>query len=140
VSVAVPVGQKTADLLVEKLIPRIESLKIGPSTSPDADFGPLVTTQHLQRGKDSVAHGRGEGANLRVDGRNLRLRGYEDRCYMCGCLLHEVARNMRIHKEGIFGPVLSVVRAKSYEEGLMLASDHAYGNGVAIFTRDGDTA
>ena len=140
VSVAVPVGQKTADLLVEKLIPRIESLKIGPSTSPDADFGPLVTKQHLQKVKDYVALGIEEGAKLRVDGRNFRMQGYENGFYMGGCLFDEVTPNMRIYKEEIFGPVLSVVRAKTYEEGLKLASDHEYGNGVAIFTRDGDTA
>ena len=140
VSVAVPVGQKTADLLIEKLIPRVENLKIGPSTSPDADFGPLVTKQHLQRVKDYVALGVEEGAKLLVDGRNFRMQGYENGFYMGGCLFDEVTPNMRIYKEEIFGPVLSVVRAKTYEEGVKLASDHEYGNGVAIFTRDGDTA
>ncbi len=140
ISVAVPVGQKTADRLVERLIPRVESLKIGPSTSPDADFGPLVTKQHLQKVKDYVALGIEEGAKLRVDGRNFRMQGYENGFYMGGCLFDEVTPNMRIYKEEIFGPVLSVVRAKTYEEGLRLASDHEYGNGVAIFTRDGDAA
>ena len=140
VSVAVPVGQKTADLLIERLIPRVENLKIGPSTSEDADFGPLVTKQHLQRVKDYVALGIEEGAKLLVDGRDFRLQGYENGFYMGGCLFDEVTPNMRIYKEEIFGPVLSVVRAKTYEEGLRLASDHEYGNGVAIFTRDGDTA
>ncbi len=140
VSVAVPVGQKTADLLIEKLIPRVESLKIGPSTSADADFGPLVTKQHLQKVKDYVALGVEEGAKLRVDGRNFRMQGYENGFYMGGCLFAEVMPNMRIYKEEIFGPVLSVVRAKTYEEGLRLASEHEFGNGVAIFTRDGDAA
>jgi malonate-semialdehyde dehydrogenase (acetylating)/methylmalonate-semialdehyde dehydrogenase len=140
VSVAVPVGKKTADLLVERLIPRVESLKIGPSTSADADFGPLVTRQHLEKVKDYVALGIKEGARLRVDGRNFRMQGYENGFYMGGCLFDEVEPHMRIYKEEIFGPVLSVVRAKSYEEGLRLASEHEYGNGVAIFTRDGDAA
>jgi len=140
VSVAVPIGEKTADRLVEQLIPRVESLKIGPSTSPDADFGPLVTRQHVQKVKDYVALGIEEGAKLRVDGRDFRMQGYEDGFYMGGCLFDDVTPDMRIYKEEIFGPVLSVVRAKTYEEGLRLASDHEFGNGVAIFTRDGDAA
>jgi malonate-semialdehyde dehydrogenase (acetylating)/methylmalonate-semialdehyde dehydrogenase len=140
VSVAVPVGQKTADLLVERLIPRVESLKIGPSTSADADFGPLVTAAHLKKVKDYVALGIEEGAKLKVDGRDFRMQGYESGFYMGGCLFDEVQPTMRIYKEEIFGPVLSVVRAKTYEDGLKLASDHEYGNGVAIFTRDGDAA
>jgi malonate-semialdehyde dehydrogenase (acetylating) / methylmalonate-semialdehyde dehydrogenase len=140
VSVAVPVGQKTADLLVEKLIPRVESLKIGPSTSADADMGPLVTAAHLKRVKDYVVLGIKEGAKLRVDGREFKMQGYEKGFYMSGCLFDEVKADMRIYKEEIFGPVLSVVRVKTYEEGLKLANDHEYGNGVAIFTRDGDAA
>ncbi len=140
VSVAVPVGQKTADMLVDKLIPRVESLKIGPSTSGDADFGPLVTAAHLKKVKDYVALGIEEGAKLKVDGRNFKMQGYESGFYMGGCLFDEVKPSMRIYKEEIFGPVLSVVRAKTYDEGLALASNHEYGNGVAIFTRDGDAA
>jgi malonate-semialdehyde dehydrogenase (acetylating)/methylmalonate-semialdehyde dehydrogenase len=140
VSVAVPVGQKAADTLIEKLIPRVESLKIGPSTSADADFGPLVTAAHLKKVKDYVDIGIKEGAKLRVDGRDFKMQGYEKGFYMGGCLFDEVKPDMRIYREEIFGPVLSVVRAKTYEEGLKLASDHEYGNGVAIFTRDGDAA
>jgi malonate-semialdehyde dehydrogenase (acetylating)/methylmalonate-semialdehyde dehydrogenase len=140
VSVAVPIGAKTGDLLVGKLIPRVESLKIGPSTSLDADFGPLVTEAHVRKVKDYVALGIKEGAKLRVDGRDFRMQGYESGFYMGGCLFDEVTASMRIYKEEIFGPVLSVVRAKSYAEGLKLANDHEYGNGVAIFTRDGDAA
>ena len=140
VSVAVPVGQKTADLLVEKLIPKVESLKIGPSTSNDADFGPLVTGAHLQKVKDYVALGLKEGAKLKVDGRNFRMQGYEGGFYMGGCLFDEVKPEMRIYKEEIFGPVLSVVRAKDYAEALRLPNEHEFGNGVAIFTRDGDAA
>jgi malonate-semialdehyde dehydrogenase (acetylating)/methylmalonate-semialdehyde dehydrogenase len=140
VSVAVPVGQKTADALMEKLVPRVENLKIGPSTSMDADFGPVVTAAHLQKVKDYVDIGVKEGAKLRVDGRNFKLQGYEGGFYMGGCLFDEVTRDMRIYKEEIFGPVLSVVRARDYKEALSLAMDHEMGNGVAIFTRDGDTA
>ena len=140
VSVAVPVGKQTADALMKKLIPRVEALKIGPSTSADADFGPVVTAAHLQKVKDYVDIGVKEGAKLRVDGRGFKMQGYEKGYYMGGCLFDDVTRDMRIYKEEIFGPVLSVVRAKTYEEGLALATDHEYGNGVAIFTRDGDAA
>ncbi len=140
VSVAVPVGKQTADALMEKLIPRVENLKIGPSTSQEADFGPVVTAAHLQKVKDYVDIGIKEGAKLRVDGRNFKLQGYEGGFYMGGCLFDDVTRDMRIYKEEIFGPVLSVVRAKDYGEALSLAMDHEMGNGAAIFTRDGDTA
>ena len=140
VSVAVPVGKGTADTLLKKLIPRIESLKIGPSTSAEADFGPMVTAAHLQKVRDYVEIGIKEGAKLRVDGRGFKMQGYEKGFYMGGCLFDHVTKDMRIYKEEIFGPVLSVVRAKTYEEGLALASEHEYGNGVAIFTRDGDAA
>ena len=140
ISVAVPVGQKTADLLVEKLIPRVESLKVGPSTDPQADYGPMVTRAHLNKVKEYVEIGVKEGAKLKVDGRNFKLQGYENGNFMGGCLFDEVTPEMRIYKEEIFGPVLSVVRAKDYEEAVRLPSEHDYGNGVAIFTRDGDTA
>ena len=96
ISVAVPVGQKTADALVEKLIPRIEGLKIGPSTSLDADMGPLVTKAHLEKVRGYVETGIGEGAKLRVDGRKFRLQGYEGGFYMGGCLFDEVTRDMKI--------------------------------------------
>ena len=140
VSVAVPVGKATAEGLVAKLIPRVESLKIGPSTSADAEMGPLVTAAHLKKVKDYVALGIDEGASLKVDGRDFRMQGYENGFYMGGCLFDHVEPNMRIYKEEIFGPVLSVVRANTYEESLKLANEHEYGNGVAIFTRDGDAA
>ncbi|WP_284180095.1 CoA-acylating methylmalonate-semialdehyde dehydrogenase [Rhabdaerophilum sp. SD176] len=140
ISVAVPVGQKTADELVRRLIPRVESLKIGPSTDSSADFGPVVTKAALERIKGYVDLGVQEGAKLKVDGRGFSMQGYENGFYMGGCLFDEVTPDMRIYKEEIFGPVLSVVRAKDYEEGLRLCNDHEYGNGVAIFTRDGDAA
>ncbi len=140
ISVAVPVGAATADRLMEKLVPRVEALKIGPSTDLAADYGPLVTKAHLQKVRDYVELGIKEGAKLVVDGRDFRMQGYENGFYMGGCLFDHVTAGMRIYKEEIFGPVLSVVRAKDYAEGLRLASDHEYGNGVAIFTRDGDAA
>ncbi|WP_265517801.1 CoA-acylating methylmalonate-semialdehyde dehydrogenase [Nitratireductor luteus] len=140
VSVAVPVGKETADRLVEKLIPRVESLKVGPSTDASADFGPLVTREALERVKNYVDIGVKEGATLAVDGRGFQMQGYENGYYMGGCLFDNVTKDMRIYKEEIFGPVLSVVRANTYEEALALPSDHEYGNGVAIFTRDGDAA
>lgn len=140
ISVAVPVGNETADRLVEKLVPRVESLKIGPSSDVQADYGPMVTAAHLAKVKDYVDVGIKEGAKLRVDGRGFKLQGYENGFFMGGCLFDHVKPDMRIYKEEIFGPVLSVVRAKNYEEALRLPSEHEYGNGVAIFTRDGDAA
>jgi malonate-semialdehyde dehydrogenase (acetylating)/methylmalonate-semialdehyde dehydrogenase len=140
VSVAVPVGKKTADALMQKLIPRVESLKIGPSSDPQADLGPLVTRAHLDKVKSYVDIGVKEGAKLVVDGRGFKLQGYENGNFMGGCLFDDVTPDMRIYKEEIFGPVLCVVRAKDYEEAVRLPSEHDYGNGVAIFTRDGDTA
>ena len=140
VSVAVPVGRKTADLLMKKLLPRVESLKIGPSSDAQADYGPLVTRAHLDKVRSYVDIGVREGAKLVVDGRGFKLQGYENGNFMGGCLFDEVTPDMRIYKEEIFGPVLSVVRARDYEEAVRLPSEHDYGNGVAIFTRDGDTA
>src|ERR1700733_4484093 len=140
VSVAVPVGKTTADRLMEKLIPRVENLKIGPSTDGSADFGPLVTREALERVKNYVEIGIKEGATLAVDGRGFKMQGYENGFYMGGCLFDNVTKDMRIYKEEIFGPVLSVVRAHDYKEALALPSEHDYGNGVAIFTRDGDAA
>jgi len=140
ISVAVPVGEKTADALVKKLIPRVEALKIGTSTDPSADYGPMVTKAHLNKVKGYVELGIKEGAKLLVDGRNFKLQGYENGNFMGGCLFDHVKPDMTIYKEEIFGPVLSVVRAHDYEEAVRLPSEHEYGNGVSIFTRDGDTA
>jgi malonate-semialdehyde dehydrogenase (acetylating)/methylmalonate-semialdehyde dehydrogenase len=140
ISVAVPVGKATADALMDKLIPRVESLKVGPSTDPSADFGPMITRAHMEKVRSYVDLGVQEGARLAVDGRNFRMQGYENGFYMGGCLFDEVRPDMRIYKEEIFGPVLSVVRAKNYDEALSLPSEHEYGNGVAIYTRDGDAA
>ena len=140
ISVAVPVGKATADALMDRLIPRVENLKVGPSTDPSADFGPMVTKAHMEKVRSYVDLGVKEGARLVVDGRNFKMQGYEDGFYMGGCLFDDVTPDMRIYKEEIFGPVLSVVRAKDYEDALRLPSEHEYGNGVAIYTRDGDAA
>jgi malonate-semialdehyde dehydrogenase (acetylating)/methylmalonate-semialdehyde dehydrogenase len=140
ISVAVPVGKKTADALVEKLIPRVEALKIGPSTDTQADYGPMVTKALLDKVRGYIDTGVKEGAKLVVDGRGFKLQGYENGNFIGGCLFDEVKPNMKIYQDEIFGPVLSVVRAKDYDEAVRLPSDHEYGNGVAIFTRDGDTA
>ncbi len=140
ISVAVPVGQKTADRLLQKLVPRVENLRIGPSTDAQADYGPLITRAHLDKVKNYVDLGVKQGAKLLVDGRGFKLQGYENGNFMGGCLFDHVTPDMRIYKDEIFGPVLSVVRAKDYEEAVRLPSEHDYGNGVAIFTRDGDAA
>ncbi|HEY5819661.1 MAG TPA: CoA-acylating methylmalonate-semialdehyde dehydrogenase [Mesorhizobium sp.] len=140
ISVAVPVGHDTANRLMDKLIPRVESLKVGPSTDSSADFGPVVTAQALERIKGYVDIGVKEGAKLVVDGRGFSMQGYENGYYMGGCLFDNVTPDMRIYKEEIFGPVLSVVRAPTYESAIKLANDHEMGNGVAIYTRDGDAA
>src|SRR6185312_7814880 len=117
-----------------------KNLKIAPSLDATADFGPLVTREALQRVKNYVDVGIKEGATLAVDGRGFKMQGYENGFYMGGCLFDNVTKDMRIYKEEIFGPVLSVVRAHDYKEALALPSEHEYGNGVAIFTRDGDAA
>ncbi|MEO0387453.1 MAG: CoA-acylating methylmalonate-semialdehyde dehydrogenase [Pseudomonadota bacterium] len=141
ISVAVPVGENTADRLIEKLVPRVEALKIGPYTAGnDVDFGPLVTGTAQRRVLGLIDRGVEEGAKLVVDGRDFKMQGYEDGFFVGACLFDNVTRDMDIYKTEIFGPVLSTVRAQSYDEALGLAMDHEYGNGAAIFTRDGDTA
>ena len=137
-SVAVAVG-KIADPLVKNLAKKVQSLKVGPGLDKKSEMGPLVTKEHLDKVKGFVDIGVNEGAKLVVDGRSLKLQGYEKGFYMGGCLFDNVKKNMRIYKEEIFGPVLSVVRAKDYGEALQLVNDHEFGNGVSIFTRDGDT-
>jgi malonate-semialdehyde dehydrogenase (acetylating) / methylmalonate-semialdehyde dehydrogenase len=139
VSVAVAVGN-VGDRLVDRLVPRVRALKIGPGTDPEAEMGPLVTRQHLDRVRAYVDLGVREGARLAVDGRGLKLQGYENGFFLGGCLFDEVKPEMRIYKEEIFGPVLSVVRAPDFDEATRLVNEHEYGNGVAIFTRDGDAA
>jgi malonate-semialdehyde dehydrogenase (acetylating)/methylmalonate-semialdehyde dehydrogenase len=140
ISVAVPVGQRTADALLAKLIPRVEALRVGHSSDADADYGPLVTREALARVEHYIDIGVSEGAELVVDGRGFTLQGYERGYFIGGSLFDRVTPDMRIYREEIFGPVLSVVRAESYENALQLCNDHEYGNGVAIFTRDGEAA
>ena len=136
-SVAVAVGN-IGDRLVEKLKSQVEKLKVGPGMDKNSEMGPLITKDHLKKVIDYVDIGIKEGAKLIVDGRNLKLQGYENGYYMGGCLFDDVKKNMRIYKEEIFGPVLSVVRVKNFDEALNLVNDHEFGNGVSIFTRDGD--
>ena len=141
ISVAVPVGDETADKLIEKLVPRIEKLKVGPYTAgDDIDYGPVVTLAAKQNILSLVESGVSQGAKLVVDGRNFNLQGYEDGFFVGAHLFDRVTPDMDIYKREIFGPVLSTVRAASYEEAIGLAMDHEYGNGTAIFTRDGDAA
>ena len=140
ISVAVAVGDKVADTLVEKLSPRVRGMKVAPGTDPEADMGPLVTKQHFDKVKGYVDLGVKEGAKLVVDGRDLKLQGYENGFFLGGCLFDHVTPEMRIYKEEIFGPVLSVVRVPDYNTAAKLVNDHEYGNGTAIFTRDGDAA
>lgn len=140
ISVAVPVGDATADKLVAALKPRIESLKIGPATDSQADMGPLVTKQHKDKVVGYIDAGEKEGAELVVDGRGLNLQGYENGYFVGGTLFDRVTTDMTIYKEEIFGPVLSVVRADSFEIATQMINDHEFGNGTAIFTRDGDAA
>ncbi|MFF0273097.1 CoA-acylating methylmalonate-semialdehyde dehydrogenase [Streptomyces sp. NPDC094447] len=140
ISVAVPVGEETADALVAKLKERIAALRIGTSDDPDADFGPLVSRDALDRVDHYVGIGVEEGAELVVDGRGFTLPGHENGFFAGASLFDRVTPAMRIYQEEIFGPVLCVTRAADYESALRLPSEHPYGNGVAIFTRDGDTA
>jgi malonate-semialdehyde dehydrogenase (acetylating)/methylmalonate-semialdehyde dehydrogenase len=141
ISVAVPVGEETADRLIEKLVPRIEALKVGPYTAGnDVDYGPVVTAAAKANIERLVQTGVDQGAKLVVDGRNFSLQGYEDGFFVGPHLFDHVTTDMDIYTTEIFGPVLSTVRAKTYEEALGYAMDHEYGNGTAIFTRDGDTA
>ncbi|ANB34508.1 CoA-acylating methylmalonate-semialdehyde dehydrogenase [Rhodovulum sulfidophilum] len=141
ISVAVPVGEETADRLIEKLLPRIEKLKVGPYTAgADVDYGPVVTAEAKARVLGLIDKGVAEGAELVLDGRNFSLQGYEKGFFVGPTLFDRVTTDMEIYRTEIFGPVLSTVRAKTYEEALGYAMDHEYGNGTAIFTRDGDTA
>jgi malonate-semialdehyde dehydrogenase (acetylating)/methylmalonate-semialdehyde dehydrogenase len=147
VSVAVPVGEQTADRLRARLVERINGLRVGHSLDPKADYGPLVTDAALARVRDYIGQGVDAGAELVVDGRD---RGSDDLTfaeanlaggYFIGpTLFDHVSTDMSIYTDEIFGPVLCIVRAADYEDALRLPSEHEYGNGVAIFTRDGDAA
>ncbi|HEX2842801.1 CoA-acylating methylmalonate-semialdehyde dehydrogenase [Hyphomicrobium sp.] len=140
ISVAVPVGKRTADRLVEALAPRVRALKVAPATDPESEMGPVVTADAKRKIAGLIDRGVTEGADLVVDGRGLVLQGYENGYFLGGTLFDRVTPDMTIYKTEIFGPVLSVVRAESYDEAANLVNSHEYGNGTAIFTRDGDTA
>ena len=137
-SVAVAVGN-VGDKLVEQLAKKVEALKVGPGMDKSSEMGPLVTKEHLEKVKGYVDLGVQEGAKLVVDGRDIKLQGYEEGYYIGGCLFDNVKKEMRIYKEEIFGPVLSVVRAKNFDEAINIINDHEFGNGTCVYTRDGDT-
>jgi malonate-semialdehyde dehydrogenase (acetylating)/methylmalonate-semialdehyde dehydrogenase len=140
ISVAVPVGKKTADTLIEKLTPRVRGLKIGPGPDLEAEMGPLVTKAHRDRVHGYIDTGVSEGAKLVVDGRDFKMQGYENGYFLGGSLFDNVTTDMKIYKDEIFGPVLSVVRAPDYDTAAKMINENEYGNGTAIFTRDGDSA
>jgi len=140
ISVAVAVGDRVADDLIGRLMPRVQSLKVGPGNDPEAEMGPLVTKEHFDKVTGYIEAGVKEGAELVLDGRGLTLQGYENGYFMGGSIFDRVTPAMSIYNDEIFGPVLSVVRAPDYDTALDLVNKHEYGNGAAIFTRDGDSA
>lgn len=138
--VVVPVGEKTADELREALIPAIAKLRVGVSTDPEAHYGPVVNAAHKQKVENYIQMGVDEGAELVVDGRGFSLQGHENGFFVGPTLFDHVKPMMQTYREEIFGPVLQIVRADSFEEAVRLPSEHQYGNGVAIFTRNGHAA
>ena len=140
ISVVVVIGDELADKLIDKLATQIRTLNIGPGLKDNVDMGPLVTRAHLDRVRNYVNLGVNEGAVLVVDGRQHKVPGNEQGFFMGGCLFDQVKPTMKIYQEEIFGPVLSVVRVKTFEEGLALISQHPFGNAASIFTTDGGTA
>ena len=140
ISVAVPVEGRTAEALIERLAPMIRTLKVGPGTDPDVEMGPLVTREHADKVLGYIEVGLAEGAELVVDGRGPAVQGCEGGFFVGGTLFDRVTSGMRIYREEIFGPVLSIIRADTFDEALELVNSHEFGNGAAIFTRDGDTA
>lgn len=138
--VVVPVGKKTADELRERMVAEIGTLKVGVSTDPDAHYGPVVSAQHRAKIADYIRIGQEEGAELVVDGRDFQLQGFEKGFFIGPSLFDGVKKGMKTYHEEIFGPVLQMVRAESVEEAIALPSEHQYGNGVAVFTRNGRAA
>jgi len=136
-SVAVAVGN-IGNKLVNQLKIKAEALKVGPGLDKSSEMGPLITKEHLEKVKGYVDLGIKEGAKLVVDGRNINLQGFEKGFYIGGCLFDNVKPSMRIYKEEIFGPVLSIVRVKDFESAVKLVNEHEFGNGTSIYTRDGD--
>ncbi len=142
ISVAVPVGKQVADKMVEMLTPRVEALKVGHCMDMEAELGPLVTADHMAKVRGYLDLAEQEGSDVVVDGRNFKynMQGYEDGYYMGGSLFDNVKPGMRSYKEEIFGPTLQIVRAETFDDAIRLPSEHEFGNGTSIFTRDGDTA
>ena len=140
ISVAVAVGDEAADAFVQRMAPKVHSLKMGAYNDPEAEMGPVVTAEAKARIEGYIDQGVVSGAELVVDGRGVSLQGYENGFFVGGSLFDKVTTEMSIYKDEIFGPVLCVVRAENYEEAKKMVMDHEYGNGAAIFTRDGDTA
>ncbi len=140
ISVAVPVGEETAERLVNALRPRVEALKVGPADHPDSEMGPVITAAAKEKISGLIDSGVDAGAELVVDGRNMSLQGYENGYFLGGSLFDKVTTDMDIYTQEIFGPVLAVVRAPDYDTAVKMINDHEYGNGTAIFTRDGDAA
>ena len=140
ISAVTPVGQSTADALIERLHRRARELVVGPGDDVSVDFGPLISAQAHQKVCEYIDIGVSEGATLVVDGRDISVPGHPEGYYVGPTLFDNVTTDMRIYAEEIFGPVLSTVRAADYEEAVKLVNAHRYGNGVAIFTRDGDAA
>jgi malonate-semialdehyde dehydrogenase (acetylating)/methylmalonate-semialdehyde dehydrogenase len=138
--VVVPVGKKTADELRDRVLAEIETLKVGISTDPAAQYGPVVSAAHKQKISDYIQLGVDEGAELVVDGRGFQLQGYEKGFFLGPTLFDHVKPEMKTYHEEIFGPVLQMVRAETFEEAVALPTKHQYGNGVAIFTRNGRAA
>jgi malonate-semialdehyde dehydrogenase (acetylating) / methylmalonate-semialdehyde dehydrogenase len=138
--VVIPVGEKTANELREALIPAIAKLRVGTSTDPEAHYGPVVNAAHKQRIENYIQMGVDEGAELVVDGRGFSLQGHEEGFFVGPTLFDHVKPTMQTYQEEIFGPVLQIVRAETFEEAVRLPSEHQYGNGVAIFTRNGHAA
>ncbi len=137
VSVAVAVGD-IADQLVEEINNKAQTLKVAPWTDPDAEMGPVISIEHKQKIENYIETGKKEGARLVLDGRNISIQGYEKGNFVGPTLFDNVTKDMTIYKEEIFGPVLSVVRAKNYEEAINLINSHSYGNGTSIYTSDGE--
>ena len=140
VSVAVPVGEQAAEEIVQRLTPRVQGLRIGPYNDPEADMGPLITREAKDRVEGYIETGVNEGAELLVDGRGASLQGYENGFFTGGSLFDRVTTDMKIYSDEIFGPVLSIARAADFDAAVKMVNDHEYGNGVAIFTQDGDAA
>jgi malonate-semialdehyde dehydrogenase (acetylating)/methylmalonate-semialdehyde dehydrogenase len=138
--VVVPVGEATAEALRAKLLPAIAALQVGVSSNPDAHYGPVVSAAHKARIENYIQLGVDEGAELVVDGRGLKVPGHEDGFFLAPTLFDHVTADMKTYQDEIFGPVLQIVRANTFEEALALPSQHQYGNGVSIFTRSGDAA